>query len=55
MTRKDEKPAAIYIGGIAAKRLRFRSRAVLLTYLKEHMKRERETLFVSAQQQILIE
>jgi hypothetical protein len=42
MMRKDEKPAAIYIGGIAAKRLPFRSRAVLLTYLKEHMKRERD-------------
>ena len=42
MVKKDEQPAAIYIGGIAAKRLPFRSRAILLTYLKEHMRRARE-------------
>lgn len=40
--KRGETPAAIYIGGIAAKRLPFRSRAVLLSYLKAHINRERE-------------
>jgi hypothetical protein len=40
--KQGETPAAIYIGGIAARRLPFRSRAVLLSYLKAHINRERE-------------
>jgi len=37
-----QKPSSIYIGGIAANAFPFRARSVILTYLKEHLKRERE-------------
>lgn len=36
----NQKPASIYIGAVAANRLPFRARGVVLSYLKQHVERE---------------